>query len=443
MRRLLQSLASGLVFTCAVGGEGSAADKPPTTFDEWLDQEETALIEDPARANLDRRASARQTQTTAMNSNTTSLVDQSSAADLLSVALNLAGLSSNLTQQDNESGDASSVSATTSAYALYSLVADHSPLDPTFYCADRSRGWRRLSFTIGYDNQQDPQNAGGIERAVIAGAKFLVLNGRDACDPHDAQLTSLFSAMKEAGTDRANLRNDVQDYLTQTVARREGRGPSEFLTAILTEQTFAAEYAKLTEADREAVRELVRKRIGSVVKLRGAIARTLMDVQSRPQMSVSFLSKSTDNGPDAYSGSLIYDRGMGEAFNFTANATFEARHDPMADDAYGGRGAASLQYRFGIGGLELSDATAVYTGRDPVTASISGEASWMTETLPVYKGQAKLTIPLVEGITLPISVTVANRSELIDESEVRGNVGFSVDTSRVFASASTLLGRSD
>jgi hypothetical protein len=38
-----------------------------------------------------------------------------------------------------------------------------------------------------------------------------------------------------------------------------------------------------------------------------------------------------------------------------------------------------------------------------------------------------------------VSFTVANRTELVDETEVRGLVGFSVDTTRLLA----WLGRAD
>ena len=51
----------------------------------------------------------------------------------------------------------------------------------------------------------------------------------------------------------------------------------------------------------------------------------------------------------------------------------------------------------------------------------------MTGTDTIGKLQAKLKIPIAEGIDLPISVTWANRTELIDEHEVRGQFGFTFD----------------
>jgi hypothetical protein len=49
-------------------------------------------------------------------------------------------------------------------------------------------------------------------------------------------------------------------------------------------------------------------------------------------------------------------------------------------------------------------------------------------------GQLKLTIPVKgSGVKIPLSITFANRTELIKESEVRGNVGVTFDLDSIFA----------
>ena len=49
-------------------------------------------------------------------------------------------------------------------------------------------------------------------------------------------------------------------------------------------------------------------------------------------------------------------------------------------------------------------------------------------------GQLKLTVPIKGlGIKFPISLTFANRTELIKEKEVRGNFGFTLDLDTIFA----------
>ncbi len=49
-------------------------------------------------------------------------------------------------------------------------------------------------------------------------------------------------------------------------------------------------------------------------------------------------------------------------------------------------------------------------------------------------GQFKLTIPIKgSGVKIPISLTIANRTDLIKESDVRGNVGITLDLDTLFA----------
>lgn len=48
-------------------------------------------------------------------------------------------------------------------------------------------------------------------------------------------------------------------------------------------------------------------------------------------------------------------------------------------------------------------------------------------------GQVKLSIPVSPGMTLPVSLTWANRTDLIDEGRVRGNFGFSIDFDKLYS----------
>ncbi|MET0624555.1 MAG: hypothetical protein ABW250_16370 [Pyrinomonadaceae bacterium] len=48
-------------------------------------------------------------------------------------------------------------------------------------------------------------------------------------------------------------------------------------------------------------------------------------------------------------------------------------------------------------------------------------------------GQLKLEIPFLPGMRLPLSLTFANRTELVRESEVRGNFGFTFDMDKILA----------
>jgi hypothetical protein len=125
-----------------------------------------------AKVRVDQTDNTKQTETPSLGGNSTSLVDQSSASDLIGIATNFAGLSASSNDNQNET---SSVSVTTSAYALLAAMNRVDPLNPVFY--DNHRAWRNFSVTLGYDDED--QADGTKQRAKLFGAKFLFINRRD------------------------------------------------------------------------------------------------------------------------------------------------------------------------------------------------------------------------------------------------------------------------
>ena len=67
------------------------------------------------------------------------------------------------------------------------------------------------------------------------------------------------------------------------------------------------------------------------------------------------------------------------------------------------------------------------TSATPMTAAPHGH---------LVVGQAKLTIPVKgSGVKIPFSISAANRTELIKEKDVRGNIGITFDLDAIFAQA--------
>jgi hypothetical protein len=58
----------------------------------------------------------------------------------------------------------------------------------------------------------------------------------------------------------------------------------------------------------------------------------------------------------------------------------------------------------------------------------------MTNISPTYEAQAKLTIPITDGVDFPISVSYVSRTDLIKEADVRGKFGFTFDLSKILNS---------
>jgi hypothetical protein len=130
-------------------------------------------VREATRAKIQQRDASKQTETTSVSSNSSSLVDTSSAGDLVNIGLNLAGLTG--ATKDN-SKDANSVSVTTSAYALYAAFKGVDPLNPGFY--NRNTAWRKLSFTLGYDDEKI-KGSSSTQQARIFGVKYLIIDKRD------------------------------------------------------------------------------------------------------------------------------------------------------------------------------------------------------------------------------------------------------------------------
>ena len=78
--------------------------------------------------------------------------------------------------------------------------------------------------------------------------------------------------------------------------------------------------------------------------------------------------------------------------------------------------------------------------QNPVLLSFTGRYQRLLENRGVVGRKAdigvaqfKLELPVHSGITLPISLTFANATELINEKHVRAHFGFTIDTDKLFA----------
>src|SRR6185503_7188659 len=92
-------------------------------FSAWIN----CRVDVIASARINQGEPRKQVETPSISTSSTSLVDQTSAPDLLGLALNFAGLNNN----DGDSTNASSVTST--AYALYTGITHKEALDPAVY----------------------------------------------------------------------------------------------------------------------------------------------------------------------------------------------------------------------------------------------------------------------------------------------------------------------
>lgn len=84
----------------------------------------------------------------------------------------------------------------------------------------------------------------------------------------------------------------------------------------------------------------------------------------------------------------------------------------------------------GVGIEFLRKVKAVSLSKDRLGSNLSFAFNYEDGDHPrIARAQAKWEFPITRGVSIPISVTWANRTELIDEREIRGTFGISYDFS--------------
>jgi hypothetical protein len=398
---------------------------------EWLNVRIKEVAREEIQARVTQRNFAKQSETPSISANTTSLVERSSASDLVGVALNLAGLNTNSSEME-----ATSMSATVSAYAFKAAGAKRDPLDPAFYNANRD--WRRVSFTLGFDYPED--QVGNVnERAVIFGMKYLPYDKRDASDRSNrAEIAQISNLLGEATVQSARMFDAVFEYVRSVLASNNRANVTDRIQAAnlyFGPGTWGTTYQTLlTDEERQRIDEIIKDHIAPFATLTEATISATDRIHKKPQIAFSYLTKQRkEDRPDEHSLGAIFDLGFAPRFTLTLNANFDYVDNKMMEDSKGGRIAAEFQAQLNRDKLE---------GRMPVFLTFSGDGCWMTNMTPTYRAQAKISIPIVEGIEIPLSVTYASRTDLIDEADVRGKFGFTFDIARIAqAFSGGLLGR--
>lgn len=419
MKKLMVNYLLLAVCALAISEAAFAQQAITKNVDDWVTDRLKQLAREDIKARITQRNSSKQSETPSASSNTSSLVDRTSASDLVGVALNLAGLNTNSSDMN-----ATSMSATVSAYAFKAASAKRDPLDPAFYNANRN--WRRISFTLGFDYPEG--KVGDInERAVLFGVKYLPYDKRDASDSgNKTDIETISGLLGDANVQARRIASSVREYVRDVLkksgfANTEG---AESSNLYFGPGTWGATYERLlTEIDRQNLDDIIKSQVTPFVTLAQTTSALTDKIHKKPQIALSFVTKQRkETRPDEHSLGAVFDLGLAPRFTFTLNANFIYVDNKIAKDSKGGRAAGELQVQLTPDRLE---------GRMPVLLSFSGDGCWMTDVTPTYRAQAKVSIPLLPGVELPLSITYASRTELIKEADVRGKFGFTFDVARI------------
>jgi hypothetical protein len=371
----------------------------------WVESRIQAIL----AAQVQQKNNTNQTEMPSVAGDSPSLVDESSASDLVGVALNLIGVSSGSTEN-------TSTAATVSAYALKSAFGGHDPLEPEYYNANAAA--RRLSFTLGAEFPQDGDNQ-QTERGVIVGGKYLLINERDITRDEDFG-QRVESMLEEVGQGVVAAVEDpiVESALEQALCE--------------TDDGHFVDAAAIDDATLRAIDEVIARKASAALSYQQRAADLVNEVNERPQVAVEFLTNQRQgSATSTYKGALTadlgwsYDLGFADSIALTFNGAYAYDEKSGAeDDSQGGIAAAKL--RFFQAATELDR-------RVPWTLSLATDGAWKTNATPQYRVQAALSIALWDGVELPLSVSWANQTQFLDEEQVIGNIGFTVDTAKIIA----------
>lgn len=403
----------------------------PKSFTEWMT---CRAMKPELQQKLIGASTERQSAQPSVSDASTSLLDRTSGPDLVGAGFQLLGAGSR-TQSGNKSGDGV---VTASAYALYTSFSGQKPLDPAVYA--RGVNWRRVSFSAGYET---PGQQGSTDKKYkVVGTKILLINKRDVSS--DFAMRKISSALEQVGSaarglDIASTR--IQNLMYELVGHVED--PTKyplpptpaavvaFLNAYLDDATFANTIGKLSEDKLSEVDRILNSAgaIEGLIRQDTELQKLIFDIRRAPQLSISWTGKlsDTNQGADIHRLQAIFDWGVWKNFEITINGGYDYNNSRVVGgDTRAGRLAAE-------GHFELNPISAVARGVNPWVIAFSGEQNWVYRAKDNYKLQGRLEIPLTAGVSLPISLTFASSSNLIKESEIRGQVGFTIDASKLLS----------
>ena len=380
------------------------------TLPDWLN----ARVDEAVAARLEQRGSGRQTEAPSSAQGSTTLVDHASFADLV-------GLSANILPtvgDDTNGSDPRTTAVTLTPYAVVSALLGRDPDDPFHY--ERSELWRSVALTVG---TEDPPDMSGLARAALVGLKVRIWN-RQSVDPTSERVEALRTDLGAAGAVFGDLEALVQDSLFAWVGAQVELTRVEFINRLSNDPAALLLYLNLSGAERQDVLlQIIADQVDPFVRLRTAANAVVEELRSEPLLSVDVQSKLRNGAGDEVNVGLNLDAGLTRRLAITVNGGAAVVRRP-GNTAWGGTVAGGLTFELGHDRM---------VGPDPLALDLAFEGLFIEAQDNTWRLQGKLTVPLMEGISLPVSVTWANRTELLEEEHTIGRVGLSVDTSRLLS----------
>jgi hypothetical protein len=400
----------------------------------------------------------KQVGATASTSGSTSAVDKAGLPYLLGVAIDHGAINQNI--------NGSTLTLSSSPYALLaSLKGDTAETYHDF------AAYTRLGLTASYDlqNQNDP--LASVQRKQLSewSLKFRLLGDHS---PRSPEASAAFAnQVLPALQDKANAlakalasvvggprarsivtfssetTRQINEYLDS--ADFSSSGAEQKITTIITDAVQQYIYREgkvmgITTADQQLLSTFLtsyKSATDAYVRSANAFDTTLAALANKPTLTLAYANERGSGTPNYSVAKLLFEVKPQASLQIDANAS---------GSFYGNPGKSKNEQTFrdftAALGLEQNVGRSPFltdkSDKSQVTLSLSGRYERLQENqhTPGRKADLavanlKLEIPIGAGVSLPLSMTYANATELIKEHEVRGNFGITFDLDKLRALA--------
>lgn len=371
----------------------------------WLN----ARIDSVVAVRVSVRSSSKQPLIPVGSASDATLVDRANMPDISGVSIKLPNEPASTSDTH---GAASAISLT--PYALWGIIQG-SPLDPTRYM--KLRSLRRVGFSAAFDTDSTGKTSALVQFKVV------VIDRGTALDVDGGG--AIRSRLKRATRGFDTIQEFVDSLLFETVGTRRSQSRDDFSNSLAQGGGFAGVLAEAGPDVLNAIDAFITQNIDAFVSLRSIVDSLQTATNSRPEFAIGLTSTNAGLEPSSLRAIAILDVGRGR-YDLTFNAGYQhVRANETTGDQDRVVAAAQFLWR-----MTPEDRL---TGRSPITLTLAASAAADVNELSdgLAKVQLRLMLPLAEGVNVPLSATWASKTDLIDESNIRGQIGFTFNITQL------------
>jgi hypothetical protein len=340
-----------------------------------------------------------------------SLVDRSAMPDIGGISIALPGQPASDGQTPG-----SGLSFATSAYMLWGLLKGQGLLDPGFY--NRSALAKRIGLNLAFDTDDST----GVT-ATLLQAKLKVLD-RGPLLADEGAARRVRAALEAAADEYGRLNMAINTLLFKVLeVRSEER--TAFLNSLNVKPSRDEVLAKAGPDALRAIDRAIEQHVASFIALSKILSEIVAQSRSRPEAALGVTYRDEPGAGSETRIVGILDLLAQPSVDLTVNSGVEIVDPDGADNRVRFEIASQL--------LFLLSQDNRFDGRAPISLAVAGSGQFAKDEIGIWRVQARLLLPIAEGVNVPASVTWASRSDLIEESRLIGQVGFSFDASQIFA----------